>query len=160
MTTTQQDIIGAIDETEQRLRSLADQIRANPDTRLPEGEWTVRDALCHLAARANDVALLQHLAHRPADAGLPSEIETAEMNNKQIADRSAHDVDTMIAEASQGYAEARASVAQLTDDQLAQHAPPIPGMDPMTIADLLVVLFRGHAQAHIVTIEQAFDATA
>lgn len=155
MSTTRQDIIGAIDETERRLRSLADQIRANPDTRLLEGEWSVRDALCHLAARANDVAILQQLAQL-SGGGLPTEMETAEINNKQIADRTQQDVDALIDEASRGYAEARAAANQLTDDQLTQPAPPIPGLEPMSIGELLVLTFRGHAQAHIATIEQAF----
>ena len=73
-----QAIVDVIDATEERLLALADRLRDQPDTHLLEGDWTVRDPLCHLAARANDVPLVLRLADQLSNTGSrpPMEIDT------------------------------------------------------------------------------------
>ena len=52
---TKEEIVAGIGEVRQRLRRLEPQIVANLDKPLLTGTWTVRDALCHIAADTNAV---------------------------------------------------------------------------------------------------------
>jgi hypothetical protein len=137
MTAQSTAIVAAISETEERLRALLPRARARPMTRLTEGTWTVRDALCHLAARASAAA------------------ESEAINAGQIASRDGHSVDELADEAVAGYAAARADVLKLDAAQLSQTIPNVPGQGPMGVADLLLVVYRHHARAHLDSIEQA-----
>jgi hypothetical protein len=152
MTAQSTAIIAAISETEERLRALLPRARARPVTRLTEGTWTVRDALCHLAARANDVPLVLRLLDPHVD--LASAAADA-INAGQIASRAGRSVDELADEAVAGYAAARADVLELEAAQLRQTIPNIPGQGPISVADLLLVVYRHHAQAHLASIEQA-----
>lgn len=42
-----------IDVAYQQLTAIADQIRARPNTPTQEGDWTVWELLCHVAATSN-----------------------------------------------------------------------------------------------------------
>jgi hypothetical protein len=149
----------AIDESEQLLRRLAAPIRECPDTPLLEGEWTVRDTLCHVAARSNDVPLILRLRDPAATEETRSTIAELDATNaRQIADRSSRTVDELVDEALAGYAAARMALGQLDETQLGQVLPDVPSVGPMRLADLLVLTYQGHAQAHLKSIEAALNA--
>jgi hypothetical protein len=149
-------IVAAIDESEARLQSLAERLRSRPHTPLVEGDWTVRDTLCHIAARANDVALVLGLAQQRTDTSPGAPMETDAINARQIAERTGRSVDELLQEAVDGYAAAREAVATLSADALAQVIPDVAGQGPMTIGDVLLLVYRSHAQGHIATLEAAF----
>ena len=68
--TTRDEITTAIRDIDTRLAALRDRIIEGGDKPLLEGDWRVRDALSHLAARANGVdRVLQRL--RAWEAGTP-----------------------------------------------------------------------------------------
>jgi hypothetical protein len=149
----------AIDESERLLRRLAAPVRERPDTPLLEGEWTVRDTLCHVAARSNDVPLILRLTDPAAiDESKSMIAELDATNARQMADRSGRTVDQLVDEALAGYAVAHVAVGQLNDAQLDQVLPDVPGVGPMRLADLLVLTYQDHAQAHLKSIEAALDA--
>ena len=45
---TQQELSDAIDTVGQQLNAIADQIRAQPNIPTQDGNWTVREMLCHI----------------------------------------------------------------------------------------------------------------
>jgi hypothetical protein len=157
---TRTAILAAIDAGEERLRSQADGLRARSDARLRDGDgdWSVRDTLCHLAARANDIPLIRQYVDRDPTFDAPTMEETNAANAGQIAARTGRSVDELLSEAYQGYAAARATVAELDDAWLQRHVPEIPGFGPLTAADLLLMVYRDHVEWHIGTIERALTA--
>src|SRR5919199_1449545 len=118
--------------------------------------WHVdrRDALCHLAARANDVPLVLRLLDWHLDLASGA-AEAEAINAGQIASRAGRSVDELADEAVAGYAAARADVLKLDAAQLGQTIPDVPGHGPMSVADLVLVVYRHHAQARLASIEQA-----
>ena len=154
MTAQSTAIIAAISETEERLRALLPRARARPMTRLTEGTWTVRDALCHLAARANDVPLVLRLLDPHVDLASAA-AESEAINAGQIASRDGHSLDELADEAVAGYATARVDILELDPVQLSQTIPDVPGMGSTSVADLLLLVYRQHAGAHLASIEQA-----
>src|SRR5919205_1575080 len=130
MTAESRAIIAAIDETEERLHALLDRARARPMTPLTEGTWMVRDALCHVAARANDVPLVLGLLDRHVDLASAA-AESEAINAGQIASRAGRSVDELADEALAGYAAARADVLDLDAARLSQTIPNVPGQGPM-----------------------------
>ena len=62
------EIVVGINACDERLDQLRPAMIANPDAPLPEGTWTVRDALCHIAARANGVAMAFTVANGALEA--------------------------------------------------------------------------------------------
>jgi hypothetical protein len=81
--------------------------------------------------------------------------EAEAINAGQIASRAGRSVDELVDEAVAGCAAARADVLKLDAAQLSQTIPDVPGQGPMSVADLLLVVYRHHAQAHLASIEQA-----
>ncbi|MBV9359130.1 MAG: maleylpyruvate isomerase N-terminal domain-containing protein [Chloroflexi bacterium] len=151
-------IDAAIDASEQLLRNLVEPIRARPETPLLDGDWTVRDALCHVAARANDVPLILRLTDRRTSGEASSMMAELDATNaRQIADRSARTVDELVAEALAGYGAAHVAVSALDEAQLDQVLD-VPSLGSTRLADLLVLTYQGHAQAHLRSIEAALAA--
>ena len=52
---TREEIIAELQRVNARIEGLTPQILARPEAPLPEGTWTVHDAVCHLAADGNAV---------------------------------------------------------------------------------------------------------
>jgi hypothetical protein len=67
---TREEIIAELRRVNERLDALAPAILARPETPLPEGTWTVHDAVCHLAADGNAVPRFLHRVE-VIDQGLP-----------------------------------------------------------------------------------------
>ena len=49
------EVLQAIEDVDARVRALRARIEVNAEKLLLSGEWRVRDALSHLAARSNSV---------------------------------------------------------------------------------------------------------
>src|SRR4051794_16387737 len=67
---TRQEIIAELQRVNQRIDGLTPAILAHLDAPLPEGTWTVHDAVCHLAADGNAVPRFLNRVER-IDKGLP-----------------------------------------------------------------------------------------
>jgi hypothetical protein len=155
------EIVAGINACDERLEQLKPAIVANPDAPLPEGTWTVRDALCHVAARANGVAMALTVANNSlgadaADVGPTFDIDV--VNRQQIADRSANDVDSLLSETHAGHATAIAQLALIDDESLARRMK-LPYFEhEVTVIDLIALAGAGHEQSHINEIARAVGA--
>src|SRR6478735_7736067 len=116
------EIVAGINACDERLTQLKPAIIANSDALLPEGAWTVRDALCHVAARANGVAMAVTVASGSlgADADVGPTFDIDVVNRQQIADRTTNDVDVLLAETFAGHATAIGQLASIDDQMLAR----------------------------------------
>ena len=152
------EIVAGINACDVRLAQLKLAIVANPDAPLPEGTWTVRDALCHVAARANGVAMALTVANDslgadPSDVGPTFDINV--VNQQQIADRSASDVDALLTEAFAGHEAAISQLASIDDEMLARRMK-LPYFEhEVTVIDLIALAGAGHEQSHINEIARA-----
>lgn len=152
------DVIATIDASEQRLEALAAAARQQPDAPLPESDWTVRDALCHVAARSNDVPTVLGMVDQAHGAvpGAPAAARPDQhaVNSDQIQQRANRGVDDLLAEARQGHAEARQALGVLDEDELAQEMN-FGGRGPVKLADLVKMAYTRHLSSHLDAIEQA-----
>ena len=85
---TREEIAAALRATDARIDELRDRILDRPEHPLIEGEWRVRDALSHLAARANPVPRVLARIER-LDSGGPEapRINIDEINHGQVEER-------------------------------------------------------------------------
>ena len=155
------EIVAGINACDERLTQLKPAMVANLDAPLPEGTWTVRDALCHVAARANGVAMAVSVASGslgadPADVGPTFDIDV--VNRQQIADRSAKDVDALLIEALTGHQAAIGQLALIDDAMLARRMKLPYFKDEVTVIDLIALAGAGHEQSHINEIARAVGA--
>jgi hypothetical protein len=149
----------AIAENDALLRSLADRIVAAPATPLLQGEWTVRDGMSHLAARANSVTVVHAIAgglFNTEDASTSFDIEAE--NRQQIADRLDKDARDLIDETIAGHARAITELAHLDDATLTSSLTLPMFEQPVTFIDLLVMVGPGHDASHIAEIQAALEA--
>ena len=154
--TARDDITTAIRSVDERLAALHDRIIEGGDRPLPEGTWRVRDALSHLAARANGVdRVLQRL--RAFEAGLPfTPPQTIdEINAGQVEERRESTVAQLLEEIRAGHAAALEALSHVDDATLAKEMPQ--GFRPgnAAIADLIARGGPGHDGGHVDQVETA-----
>lgn len=149
----------AIAENDAMLRSLADRIVAAPQTPLLQGEWTVRDGMCHLAARSNGITVVQAAASGAFDAeDTTPTFDIDAVNRQQIADRTQKSARDLIDETIAGHAKAITELAHLDDATLASVIS-LPVLDqPVTFIELLIMSGPGHDSSHLAEIRAALDA--
>ena len=151
---TYQAIITAIDAADHQLRAIADPLRAQPATPIPDSDWTVQELLGHVASTADYRELFRRIQ---IHAGAFPTLEQMDAENeRQRTERVGEGVDMLLAEAAQGFAHARAAVGQVTNQQLADAAPMSDG-SAMTVGEVIMVAIE-HAQSHITTLAQAIGA--
>lgn len=155
---TRDEIRAAFAAADQRLESLRDAINASPEAALLSGEWRVRDALSHIAARSNSLPIaerwLERVAATPADqpAAIP---DIHDVNAGQVRDRTGLSATQLIDEAIAGH---RAVVDRLDalDDDLLARPIHIPARNiETTFAAFLVTAGPGHEGNHLNDIEAA-----
>ena len=154
--TTRDDITTNIRAIDARLGALHDRIIEGGDRPLPEGTWRVRDALSHLAARANGVdRVLQRL--RAYEAGTPFVPPQTidEINAGQVEERRDASVAELLDEIRAGHAAALEALSHVDNATLAKEMPQgfRPGDSP--IADMIQRGGPGHEGGHIDQIEAA-----
>ena len=135
------------------IERLKDKILANPDAPLPEGEWKVRDAVSHLAARANPIPLLHK---RISEMNSDSEpLSTDEANHLQVEDRKGASIEELIQECEEGFAAAQADMPNISVEDLSQKVKF--GDGEMYAVDIMYYGGPRHFMDHLNDIEKALE---
>jgi hypothetical protein len=159
--TTRDDIIEGIRTNDARLEWLRAGLIANADEPLLEGEWRVRDALAHLAARANGIdRVLQRF--RAFEAGTPvtPPANIDEINAGQVEERRDAGVDDLLAEIRHGHAAALEALNHVDDETLAKEMPIVFRPGDASVAELIMRGGPNHEEGHLDAIEEALEAAA
>jgi hypothetical protein len=138
-----------------RVNELRDELIAAEEKPLLRGEWRIRDALSHLAARSNPVALA-HL--RIAEQGQERALTVDEVNHGQVDERSDLSVAALVDEIVAGSEAALAELDTLSDEFLEQTVKVTFGSGEMAAS--AIILFGGprHFHEHLGDIEEALRA--
>lgn len=149
------EVRSAIEAIAARVTALRARLEQHADTPLLEGEWRVRDALSHLAARANPVPnVLRRLAAHEAGTVLPRP-DIHEVNAGQVEERADRPIAQIIDEAQASH---RAAIDALpTADVLAKLLPGFQGGE-ITVGEMIARSGPGHESNHLGDIERALDA--
>ncbi len=141
---TKDEITTGIQEVEERLDSLLPGIVDHLDQPLPEGTWTIHDAVCHMAADANCLPRWQRQVEAAINgtSARPVGFNLDEYNQQNIDARKGKAVDEVVQEIRDGLHSDAAAVPGLDDALLAREVPN----------------FRGRAAARIRPAE-LYDAT-
>jgi Mycothiol maleylpyruvate isomerase N-terminal domain len=166
--TTKDEVIAAIEASDARVKALAPALLANGQAKLPESEWDVRQALCHVAARANAVPLSSTIAQRALAAraqGQPLDLRAGasratDINQAQLDERQDRSVADLLAEIHAGHQAAIMAVGEMPPDQFDQTFPRFTGDGEMSLGDLLLRAGSGHETDHLNHIERALAAPA
>lgn len=160
--TTRDDFIAAVHNVDERLAALRDDILANPDKPLLEGTWRVRDALSHLAARANGVprvlARVEAVDNPPPSGASAAPRNIDEINAGQVEERGDRSAEELLEEIRAGHAAALEAAAAIDDATLERSIPL--GFRPgdATVGELLVMGGPGHDGNHLAQVEAALKA--
>ena len=155
---TREAIVETIRKSDARAEALRERIIAAPVAPLADGEWSVRDALCHLAARANPLPLIAMVSAMLEAEGEPPAIDPDAQNAAQIAERADKSAAEILDEMHAAYEEAIAGIATLDDDTLGKGLK-LPGMEnEIQMSDLVVMSMGMHVDSHLGDVEAALDA--
>ena len=155
---TREAISETIRKSAARGEALRERIIAAPEAPLADGVWSVRDALCHLAARANPLPLIEAVSAMLQAEGAPPAFDPDAQNAAQIAERADKSAAEILDEMHAAYEEAIAGIGALDDDALAMGFK-LPGMEnEIQMSDLVVMSMGMHVDSHLGDIEAALDA--
>ena len=153
---TKEEITAEMRDAEERLERLLPGIVANLEKPLPEGTWTVHDALCHLAADAN--AVPRWLERMEAAASGPSAIPPGfnfdEYIQKNIDDRKGKPIDEVVKEIKDGLKADTAAIVSLDDALLQKQVPNFRG-ELAPASEMLRYTTGRHNLGHMDDIEKA-----
>lgn len=159
--TTRDDIIEGIRTNDARLEWLVAGLIANSDEPLLEGEWRVRDALAHLAARANGIDRVMQ-RFRAFEAGTPvtPPANIDQINAGQVEERRDASVEELLDEIRRGHAASLDALNHVDDETLAKEMPI--GFRPgdASVAELIMRGGPNHEERHLDAIEAALEAAA
>jgi hypothetical protein len=158
---TREEIIAELQRVNQRIDALTPAILAHLDAPLPEGTWTVHDAVCHLAADGNAVPRFLHRVE-VIDQGLPLRppgwtpaVMDAE-NEENIARRKGLPVTDVLNEIRDAMNADIERVKGLDEALWSREMPNFRGV-VMPASDQLKNTTSGHPHAHIDDIEKALS---
>lgn len=158
---TREEIIAAITAGTERIERLRPLATAAGETPLGTGEWRVRDALSHLAARGNPVPLVQTRVARAASGTPPRpNPDINAINAGQVSERVQLSVDALLDEIVAGHKAAIQQVPALDDAFLAQMLTIGQTATELSVAEMLVRAGVGHEANHLEEIEAALRAKA
>lgn len=155
---TRDEVAAAIRAVDARLDALKPRILAQGDTALKEGTWHVREALSHLAARANGVDRVAQRVRDTQAGKAPAAPRTIdEINADQVAERSSKSVAELLDEIARGHAAAVTAIGALEQPVLDAMLPL--GFRPgeSAASDLMLRGGPGHDNNHIDQIEAALS---
>ena len=165
--TTKDDVISAIETADARVKALAPALLAHGPDHLPDSEWNVREALCHVAARANPVPLSLSVMQRMLVAsaqGLKTEwrggSRGAEINQTQLVERMDRSVADVLAEIQTGHQAAIATVREMPQEQFDQRFPRVTGDGETSLGEMILLAGAGHEKEHLDQIENAMGGSA
>lgn len=150
-----EDITRAIAAAGARLDALRPMLRDAAEKPLGAGTWRVRDALSHIAARADAMPVARRYLELAAGgaSGLPPNID--EMNEGQIRDRAAKSVDELVEEMLAGHRATVAGLADFDDDALERRIT-VPVLNrELTTGEFITLAGVGHEGNHLNEIETA-----
>jgi hypothetical protein len=158
---TREEIVAELRRVNERLDSLTPLLLARPETRLPEGTWTVHDAVCHLAADGNAVPRFLARIER-IDQGLPLRPEgwtpavMDAQNEEGIAKRKGLPLTDVLREVREAMDADIERVNQIDDALLAREIPSMRGVISPA-SDQLRFTTSGHPHVHLDDIEKALS---
>jgi hypothetical protein len=155
--TTRDEIAEAIQAADARIEALLSLVRAQPDAPLLSGEWTVRDALSHVAARGNPIPrVLRRLNQATDSTGNPRPaLDIHEENAEQVRTRVELDVDRLIEEAREGHRNALEQLGELDDTVLERRLPVAFPPGELSVGEFIVRAGPQHEGNHLNDIEAA-----
>jgi hypothetical protein len=153
------EIIADIRALEQRLSKLEPRVLAAPDKPLTSGTWTVRDAVCHMAADSNAIPgfLARVERQRTGAVGRPAGFNLDAHNEEGIALRKPKPLTDVFAEIHAGMKSDMAGVEALPEDLLSSDIPNFRGV-VTPASDQVRFTTVGHTAIHLDDIEAALDA--
>lgn len=156
---TRDEIVEAIRAADARIEALRPLARAWPDAPLASGEWRVRDALSHVAARGNPIPRVLTRLNESTDAsGDPRPVrDIHEINAQQVETRSDQDIDALIEETRSGHRDALAQLEDLDDDVLERRL--VVAFDPgeLSVGEFIILAGPRHEGNHLNDIEAALE---
>ena len=160
--TTRQEILDALKQADHRIDGIAASVTAHPETPLLEGEWTVRDCLSHVAARAPVTNIIARLEQRmaAAAAGDPPAVNITDVNDGQVQERTGSSVEELLTEIKAGHARAAQELPSIGDETLERRVPNFQGTGDSSMADVLLRNLHGHESGHLDQVEAALAASA
>ena len=154
------EIVQALQEADERVERLRPAILGHADAPLLEGEWTVRDCLSHVAARAEVTAIVARLEERlaAAAAGQTPAMNVDDINRGQVEERAGRSVEALLDEVVANHARAAEELADLSDARMEQRVPNFRGAGDSSMAEVVLRNVHGHESGHLDAIEQAIAA--
>ena len=149
-------IIAAIEDVDMRIEEMWDRILENGDTPLAEGTWHVREALSHLAARANGVSRVMARAKALKDPNAPqppAPRSIDEINADQVSERSTKTVRELLDEITEGHRQAIIALRTITRDELREKIPQGFRPEEIEVGDSMIRGGPGHDHGHLDQIE-------
>jgi len=156
---TKNELTSGIREVEARLDSLLPGARENLSQTLPDGTWTVHDALCHMAADANCLPRWQ----RQVDAAINGTSARSpgfnlnQYNQENINARKGKPVDEVVQEIRDGLHGDAVAIPGLDDALLPREVPNFRG-ELQPASDRLSFTTGRHNHIHLDDIENAIKA--
>lgn len=154
---TREAIVDAIRGADARGEALRERIVAAPEASLPAGEWRVRDAISHLAARANPLPLIEAVRTLSEAGGEAPAFDVDAQNATQIAERAEKSAADILDEMHTSYADAIAGIEALDEEALTQSVKLPMTPNEIAMSDLLLMSMGMHVEAHLSEIEAALD---
>lgn len=152
---TREEIIRAIEQTDARVERLRGSLVDAGERRLATGEWRVRDALSHLAARANPVARsIWRMESALAPGGSPA-FDIHEENAGQLRDRSGQSIADLLAEISDGHRAAVNELLALDEETLAGRFPVAFPPHELSVLEFIERAGPQHDNGHLDEVEAA-----
>jgi hypothetical protein len=130
---------------------------------LPSGTWTVRDVLCHLAARSNGVPRFVERIKNLVPAGGPGApsrpaFDIDEINQGQIDERAGRSVEELLDEIVTGHKAAAEALSSVDAALLSRRYPNFRGDGQVEGADMLLNSTTRHDNTHLDEIEEALKS--
>jgi hypothetical protein len=153
-------VLGGLRRVNERFEQAGERLIAGAETALLSGSWTVRDALCHLAARSNGVPTFITRVERLAQGlpmSAPGGLNIDDVNQSQIDARAGRPAAELLHEITEGHRAAIQATSQL-DDAVFEREVKDPRAEALIPAAHL--LLRGtvnHDNAHLDEIEAALE---
>jgi hypothetical protein len=155
---TRQEIIEALNAISARVDALTPRLEGSLERPLLQGSWTVRDALCHLAADSRGVPGMVARLERVAQ-GLPRRTPGVDddvdaYNERMIAERKHKPLSDLLGEIDAGIRADIESVGELSDEFLQRELPSVRG-GAAPVSEQMRVYLGGHPMRHLDDIEAA-----
>lgn len=157
---TRNEIAEAIRAADARIAALLPLARATPDVPLQPGEWTVKEALSHVAARGNPVPrVLTRLNESTDAAGNPRPVQDIhEINAEQVSTRTDRDIDALIEETRAGHRDALAQLEDIDDEVLERRLPVTFPPGELSVGEYIFIAGPRHEGNHLDEIEAVLKA--